>query len=345
MPGDVSRVDNLEEPPGSGKNGWLLLAGSSMLFCLSLALSLVPLSRGALGLGFLVPYFLLSGLTVFAWHQQRREENVGHGLLAVLGIILFFPIGLTLSAGWLFWHVLHPPPTEGHGEIGEEDMKVFRLPRKLWASGEENEELFVPAVSLLERGDIEERRAAIEVLAQIGGPEQVRHLQTCLDDPEREVYQYAHAKLTELHERHTDAIRAAEAANKGQELLDSYLQYMRSGLLGEATQEFYRQKAVRSAVGLLKEKPENVPLLNLLGQLYLEQGAQQEARLLLEKALHLAPESLEARYGLAQIAYSEQDFEALRDYLKPLRKVVLTEKNVRSEILEAVIWWLDGTDD
>ena len=183
------------------------------------------------------------------------------------------------------------------------------------------------------------------MLAQIGGPEQVRHLQTCLDDPEREVYQYAHAKLTELHERHTDAIRAAEAAGKGQELLDSYLQYMRSGLLGEATQEFYRQKAVRSAIGLLKEKPESVPLLNLLGQLYLEQGAEQEARLLLEKALDLAPESLEARYGLAQIAYSKQDFEALRNYLRPLRKVVLSEKNVRSETLEAVIWWLDGTDD
>ena len=67
--------------------------------------------------------------------------------------------------------------------------------------------------------------------------------------------------------------------------------------------------------------------------------------MLLEKALDLAPESLEARYGLAQIAYSKQDFEALRNYLRPLRKVVLSEKNVRSETLEAVIWWLDGTDD
>ena len=338
-------MEELAEPHGVHRANGLLLVGSGFLLFLSVLFAVALQRTGTLTIGFALTYLVLCALAVFAWQKQRRDEDLGHTLLACLAAFLFFPVGLIFTAGWLFWHTLSPPPPEGQGEIGEEDMKVFKLPRKLWSFGEEQEELFVPAVSLLERGDIEERRAAIEVLAQIGGPEQVRHLQSCLDDPEREVYQFAHAKLTELHERHTDAIRAAEAGEKRQELLDSYLLYMRSGLLGEATQEFYRQKAVRTAVSLLKELPDSVPLLNLLGQLYLEQGAEQEARLLLEKALELEPESLEARYGLAQIAYSQQDFESLRNYLKPLRKVVLTQQNVRSEILEAVIWWLDGSDD
>jgi tetratricopeptide (TPR) repeat protein len=339
-------LEELSEPRSFERVKGVLLLCSSVLFIFAFGLNLKLLSAGEITPGCFVQYLIMSSLTGLLWYRRREPESVGHSLLGGLSLLLFFPMGLILSTGWLFWQTLQPPPLEGPGELGEEDMKVFKLASRPWNSWIfEQEELFVPAVSLLERGDVEERRAAIEVLAQIGGPEQIRHLQTCLDDPEREVYQYAHAKLSELHERHTEAIRAAETKGRKQQLLDSYMGYIQSGLLGEATQDFYRQKAVRTAVNLLKEQPESVPLLNLLGQLYIEQGAEQEARLLLDKALSLEPASLEARFGLAQLAYSSQDYDALRAHLKPLSKVAQSEKNVRAEVRDAVTWWLDGHDD
>ena len=332
-------------PTGLKKRGLVLFCSSS-LFVFALGLVLALFRERAVTLDFILPYFFLSILSVLLWRLVREDKSHGQSLLGSLSLVFFFPMGLVLSSGWLFWNALRPPPEEGQGELGREDMKVFKLPRQPWVeAGEDKEELFVPAVSLLERGNIEERRAAIEVLAQIGGPQQVRHLQACLDDPEREVYQYAHAKLTELQERHIEAIRSAESQGKKTELLEGYLQYISSGLLGEATQDFYRQKAVRTAVHLLQDNPESVALLNLLGGLYTEQGAEQEARLHLEKALNLEPESAQARYTLARIAYSQQDFKALTEHLKPLQGLVEGGHDLPSEILEAVNWWLEGHDD
>ena len=123
------------------------------------------------------------------------------------------------------------------------------------------------------------------------------------------------------------------------------MDYVNSGLLGEATKEFYRQKAVAVALGLLRDTPDNVSLLNLLAKLYLDQGADAEAQLLLEKSLSLDPDSLEARWTLTQMAYQKRDYEAVKRNLFTLKKLSMNRDTGRDEILQAITWWLDHDED
>lgn len=292
-------------------------------------------------------YCAVSIVSLGGWGLTKQTNTKGQFSLAALMVIFLFPLGACLSAILLVWRSLRPPPLEGSGELGNDDISLFVVRKKISSPTDRSidEEVFLPAVSLLQSDDINERRAAIDVLAQIGGPEQIRHLQSCLDDPEREVYQYAHAKLTGLHERHTDSIKSAQAAGVLEKLLDCYMDYLVSGLLGDATLAFYRQKALATAEQLLDRSPKSVPLLTLLGDLYLDQELIDDAKDVLQQALQCEADSLEAHWGLAQIAYREQDFESLQEHLAQLRKLVAGRTAVRSEVLEAITWWVQTGDE
>ncbi len=288
------------------------------------------------------PSMLVSLLVAVAWVGLTEGKTRGMSVPGI-GLLVFCPVlGPVLSASLLLWVLLSPPPDEGEGELGRQDMVEFDITtRMLRQGGETDGERFVPAVALLDSQDINERRAAIDVLASIGGPEQILHLQSCLDDPEREVYQYAHAKLTELHEKHTDAIREAQGG-PAQNLLDAYLLYLRSGLLGEATSTFYRRKAIATTREMLQARAGEVSLLALLGQLYLEDGQSRLCAEVLEQAVALDPDSVEARWGLTRLAYAQRDYETFRRNLTSLRSLISNKKVANDVITRTIGFWSDG---
>lgn len=313
-----------------------------------IALSLAAtfaLHFGAYGAPVLGFYLVTALLLVVGWWRTPQPKTSGHAFIG-LGLLLFIPIfGLLLSAGLLAWSLWLPPPDEGQGEIGAADMVVFDIRNRLLRPGKApTAEKFLPAVSLLQSSDIDERRAAIEVLAQIGGPEQIEHLQNCLDDPEREVYQYAHAKLSELHEKYTEAIKVAQNRS-AEETLNGTLAYLHSGLLGEATEKFYRQKAISLVVELLKERADDPSLLSLLGELYLEEGSLQEAGVALGRGIALDPDSVEARWGLAKLAYRDHSYGIFLQHLASLRDLTAGRQGLDRSITEAVSWWFEGLED
>lgn len=278
------------------------------------------------------------------WAYHLRTERAAHAVIGLMAL-LFIPFcGPIFSALLLLWSYYSPPPAEGQGETGAEDVRLFRLrepgPLKQILQPHEQES-FIPAVTLLKSKNIEERRAAIEVLAQIGGPEQIKHLQACLEDEEREIYQLAHAKLSALHERYTDAIRKAQLDSVSDELLLHLIAYLRSGLLGEATQKFYRQQAVNTATILLKQSPKDVNLLATLAELYLENDELSLAADLFSRALEADPDNLKVHWGLAKIRCQQRDFDALRSHFEVLRQALHSETDVPmpKEFYDVLTWW------
>lgn len=322
-----------------------LLGGAAIILGLVHAFEYGPLLSEQEASGRFVLSYLTAAIALVGFAKVKNSARTsGHKALIYLSLLLLFPFGVIFSGCLLIFALLWPPPPEGRGELGQEEANLFRLnPPTL--SSTPTAEVFLPAISLLESTDIDERRAAIDVLAQIGGPEQVRHLQACLGDPEREVYQYAHAKITGLHERYTDAVRSAQATGSRENLLDCYLNYLHSGLLGEATAEFYRQKAVVVTLALLKEQPHNVALLNLLAKLYLSQGAYAEAKLLLDRSLINEADSLEAHWLLAQIDYEKRDFENLQSRLEVLGRLSTAQGVEVGPALQGLSWWVEGRRD
>jgi tetratricopeptide (TPR) repeat protein len=305
-------------------------------------------SVGAVGLVFssllsptaaLVIYLVLVLGCAALWSKAGRGRRKG---LATTGLffLLFFPyFGLPASAFLLFWTFCYPPPEDGRTELGEDDKRIFDIRDRLMKPPTQivSEESFLPAITMLQSPNLEDRRSAIEVLARIGGAEQIYHLQKCLDDPEREVHQLAHAKLTALHEQHTDAINQAQQSSKEEEL-DSVVLYLRSGLLGEATKLFYRQKAITIGGKLLLERPHDPQLLSLLGELYLEDRKYQEAALAFETSLRLE-DSIEARWGLVRLCYQQRNYDGFLAHLTELRGLASATVPGTREITEVVTWW------
>lgn len=332
-------------PSHSRRLPWTI--GAGLFLCYSALECVGLLTSGEATTAYFIRYLIAYAMLCALWYLSSQKKTAGQSFLALIWPLLIFPFGVLLSSTVLLCRVLFPPPDEGRGEVGEEDTHFFKVRSNLLSKPfeEGQKELFLPAISLLESGGIDERRAAIDVLAKIGGPEQIRHLQACLDDPEREVYQFAHAKLTGLHEGYTDAIKSAQEMNSREQLLDQYVDYINSGLLGEATSAFYRQKAIGVALQLSQEHPKNVALLNLLAKLHFEQGEKVEAQLLLERSLQIDSESLEARWQLAKMAYEHRDFESLKSHLVNLGKLSLGDATEQNEITRSVGWWLETDRD
>ena len=325
------------EPPG-----WLSLP-AGFLFAISLWQLHFAFSDFALSAVDAFTYLLLSIGTTLLWTKFETAKTRGQSLLGAVSIPFLFPFGTVISSALLVLNALAPPPAEGRGELGQDEFVLFRLkPDPKSKPRPDLKEEFLPAVSLLESEDIDTRRAAIDVLAEIGGPAQIELLQSCLDDPEREVYQYAHAKLTGLHERHTKRIQEAQESGNRQALLDRYLEYIGSGLLGGATSDFYRQKAISVAGKLLEETPDSLPILTVLGKLYVDQNSPTEATLVLNKALEREPNSVEARWEMARLAYTQQNFREMRDHLQHLK---LPPALHETPISQTVRWWLSEIED
>ncbi len=313
------------------------LAGSILLLSvLALALAFASLLSPAVALGL---YLLLALFCAALWLRAGRGRCTGQATTGLI-FLLFFPcLGLPASAFLLLYTLSYPPPEDGRSELGDDDKRLFDIRDRLMrpspqAAGEES---FLPAVTMLGSPDLEDRRSAIEVLARIGGPEQIAHLRKCLDDPEREVYQLAHAKLTALHERYTNAIDLAQQRSQEEEL-DGVVLYLHSGLLGEASKLFYRHKAITLAGKLLLESPQDSQLLSLLGELYLEDQKYREAALAFETSLGLE-DSIEARWGLVRLCYQQRDYEAFLTHLREMKGLASATVPGTRAIVEAVTWW------
>lgn len=212
---------------------------------------------------------------------------------------------------------------------------ALQLKRAGWSPGTLGEDLR-PAADLLRRGSNVERLAAVEVLSELGEPAQIAELQRALNDPEREIYQMAHAKLTRLQEAHAE--RLARGRELGPERhLEALIAYLESGLLGASTGEFH----VQTALGLVEELNRARPradLYDLRGRLLARQGDHHGALGSFEAALRLAPGHLESLWGAAQAAYQIGAFVKVDEYLTELSRFAEDDSKA-SKFFATLSWW------
>ena len=150
---------------------WKIALGSAV-YLISVALTVQGLTRLISQNFSWTPLLSVSFFLFLIWMSLYQSERSAHAVLGLMALLFVPYYGPLFSSALLLWSFLYPLPEEGKGETGMEEVRVFRLrqPGSLKELLEpEEEESFIPAVTLLKSNDIEERRAAIEVLARIGG--------------------------------------------------------------------------------------------------------------------------------------------------------------------------------
>lgn len=290
--------------------------------------------------GWMYPCLLLAVIAnILAWLPLLNGPRSGYAVLGLLATLSIPLLGPVLSSLILLWTSLFEPPEVVKGEVGHDEVRLFRIRKTALESFQtDHPEEFVSAAALLENGTPDERRGAIEVLAQIGGPEQIALLQKCLDDEEREIYQLAHAKLTQLHERFTGKIRQAQQSNDA-ELIDSLISYLDSGLLSDASMTFYRHQAIETAERLLQAGKQDSQLFSTLGELYLEDDKPELAHQSFTSALAADEECLDGHWGMTRVYYHRREFEKLQPHLAALRRIYSSGTSPPAHIAAVINWW------
>ena len=307
------------------------IAVASSLCCLFPSLQGSQLTYGGLLTAF--------ALTFLAWLPFLRGPRNGYAVLGLLAVVSIPLLGTLLSSVILIWTSFVEPPETIEGEIGHDEVRLFRIRKTALESFQsDNPEEFVSAAALIENGTPDERRGAIEVLAQIGGPEQIALLQKCLDDEEREIYQLAHAKLTQLHERFTGKIRRAQQTTDT-ELIDHLISYLDSGLLSDASMTFYRRQAIETATRLLDDGKQDSQLFSTLGELYLEDEQLDQAKDSFCLALEEDADCLDGHWGMTRVYYQRREFEHLQPHLSALRRIYGSGISPPAEIASVINWW------
>lgn len=197
-----------------------------------------------------------------------------------------------------------------------------------------------PAVEPLLSGTTSERRAALEVVAELGESHHVQMLKEALKDGDREIFQLAHAKLNKLHEFHSRSIKEAQdkpESLRDEAIMNSCLEYVTSGLLGGSTQTYYAQRALEAAKKLeASAGGEKHELIVIQAQLLQILGRPEEA-LACYQSVGSETDDVDMSWGRAQCLHK---LGRRTELMTVLRKLAAGEP--RGEVLETVQWYLKG---
>ena len=198
-----------------------------------------------------------------------------------------------------------------------------------------------PAVEPLLTGSRSERRAALEVVAELGESHHVELLKRALNDDDREIFQLAHAKLNQLHEYHNRAVKKAREQPeeiRDRSFLDACLDYISSGLLGDSTKAYYGQQALEATARL--EERGSTPsseLILIQGQLHQMLGRWEDALHRFRVVCSREPDNVDAHWGAAECYLELGQRTEMLSSLK-----VLSKLQPPRNVLETALWCLKG---
>jgi len=175
-----------------------------------------------------------------------------------------------------------------------------------------------PVVDVLQGDDPDLKRGAVKLLKSLETPGAVKLLRQCMSDPFPEVRFYAHSALSDLEDSYTSLIKSlreivalAPGADVFRALGQEYRAYADSGLVDEVMRRQTLEDARAALDQSLAISPDQPGTALMLGQVLLELGLPEEARVRFEQCLNFEETASEAQLGLAQIAYQARDFGQL----------------------------------
>lgn len=301
-----------------------------VVFCIaltmeSIALAILVLAESPVAPAWLVVAFGLHVAGAFALWSYRYQPAVfpalGYYFPALAGMLTFFlpVVGVLGSfAAMLVSRILMTP----QGLAKDFEQSEFHHTEQFIASTWTDANTFLqeelatqPLVDVLQSGDADSQRGAIELLRKLRTPEAVELLRSALSAELAEVRFYAHTALTRLEEEMTSQIEKAQheaESNTADALLHlahAYRVYAISGLPEQAMVTYYLEQARTNLREAIARQPRPETQLEL-AHVCLDLRAHEEARQTLHPLLD-TPLAPEAMLALCRLHYDTREYHAL----------------------------------
>lgn len=301
-----------------------------VVFCIALTLEGTALGFLMLADSPIAPVWLMATLALHVaaaytlWsyrYQPATFPALGYYFPALAGMLTFFlpVVGVTGAFGaMLMSRILMTPQGLAKDFEQSEFHHVEQFIANTWSGASTflQEELSTqPLVDVLQSGDADSQRGAIELLRKLRTPEAVSLLRSALAADLAEVRFYAHTALTRLEEEMTGQIEKARAQAEGGApaaqlaLAHAYRTYAASGLPEKAMVTYYLEEARKLMSTALATGVQPEVRLGL-AHVCLELGVYDEAKTNLEPLLStsLAPQALVA---LCRLHYDKRDYASM----------------------------------
>lgn len=180
-----------------------------------------------------------------------------------------------------------------------------------------------PIVDVLQSGDADSQRGAIELLCRLRSPEAIALLRSALSSRLPEVRFYAHTALTRLEESMTSQIEKARDEAAGGDnaallrLAQGYRTYATSGLPEPTMMQYYMEES-RNAFKLAAASEPNPETLLELALVCLEMRAYDEAQPILEE-LRDTSQAPRALLALCRLHFERHDYARLAPLISQMQ--------------------------
>jgi len=203
-------------------------------------------------------------------------------------------------------------------------------------------------VEMLGTGDPAVKRAAIDEMARRRDRALLARLGECLSDPHPEIYRYARAKLSQIHEEFEGSlmdalaeIKCRPASPRAHALLVRLLTaHQDTGLVDESLEEYFTEQVAAEAQKIMLLAPGDLSPRVHLARICLKRGQPMEALLQFKALLEHDDRNLEARFGVVEALYDLAEHEEMAREIRTLLATAFTDGGADGRLMDAARWWL-----
>jgi hypothetical protein len=279
----------------------------------------------------------------------------GYGLPVVMCLLMLLRLNLIPRGNILEEFKEHVNiPAEGTQERGfslqpvgdaqSVDIKAAQASRKASLESLQAE----PLIDKFNTTDLMMKRAVIDAMAKRRDRRLIAKIVECLKDPHPEIYQYALAKLSRIHEEFTSNISAALdqverdslSVRARADLVRLYIDYMETGLVDETLQEYYTDQIVNESLEILRLSPRDSAARFTLARIYMKQEKFDEALGQYKKILSRQARNFEAHFGIVEALYGMGNYPEMIREIRSILSSGFTKKGADKNLMETAQWWL-----